>query len=153
MDQKVVDDFIAKIPHMTVEKKVAFYLKAREAKSAAKRKFDAEDAQYKLLMDTVENFLLRDADDSKVDGFTLKGLGTVYTTETVKISIADDTAFETFLNSLPPEENKFLFFERRISSTHVAAYMKTHDGTAPAGLNLFRERVARVRKANEKGDK
>lgn len=143
-------EFVAKIPAMKAETKVKLYLKIRQAKSAAQKVFDAHDAQFKEIMAIIENHLLADADKAGVKGFTTD-YGTTYTAETSKISIADDTAFEAFLLGLVSKnESPFAFFERRVSSTHVANFMKLNGEVPPPGLNIFRERVMRVRKANEK---
>lgn len=148
MTPEQVKEFIATIPGMPVEKKVKLYLKMREAKAAETRLHEQKEAQFKQIMAAIENYLLADADKAGVKGFTTD-FGTTYEAESVKISIADDTVFETFLRE---QDNPFLFFERRVSSTQVNNFMKLHEGAAPPGLNIFRERVMRVRKSSEKSE-
>lgn len=138
--------FLDTIPEMNVERKVKLYIKTREAKAAAAHRWKEEEAQYDLVLDACENFLLKDADTQHVEGFRTT-FGTTYVGESVKISIADDVAFLAFLDAQP---DPYSFFERRVASTHVQNYMKLNDGHAPAGLNIFKERVMRVRKANDK---
>ncbi|HDR9868528.1 TPA: hypothetical protein QDE31_37450 [Burkholderia cenocepacia] len=147
MDNNQLAAFLASLADMPVEKLVKLYVKTREAKAAATRVFDEQDAQFKAIMETAENYLLAAADREGVEGFRTE-YGTTYTAVTHKISIADDTAFETFLRA---QENPFLFFERRVSSKHVKDYMDNSGGAAPPGLNIFPERCMRVRKtAGEK---
>jgi hypothetical protein len=146
MDKQLLEAFVATIPAMTVEKKVKLFLKTREAKAAATRKFEEDEAQYKQILTACESFMLRDADAQGVEGFRTP-FGTTYVGESVKMSIADDVAFIAFLDAQP---DPYAFFERRVAATHVQNYMKLNEGHAPAGLNIFRERVMRVRKANGK---
>jgi len=146
MDQATLDQFLATIPAMSIEKRVKLYIRTRSAKSAAQKVFDEQEAQFKVIMDLCENTMLREADTQGVTGFTTPW-GTTYAAETMKLSIADDTAFEGFLRA---QANPFLFFERRISSTHVQKFMELSGGLLPPGLNAFRERVMRVRKAGDK---
>lgn len=144
MDPEELKKFLAKIPSLPVDKKMALYLRLRKAKSVCKKHMDAVDAEYKLVMETIENHMLADADKAHVTGFTIAGVGTSYTAETKKISIADDTTFDLFVL----EQKDLNFFERRVGSKRVDAYIKEHK-VPPPGLNIFRERVMRVRKAGE----
>lgn len=145
MQPEQLTQFLSSIPAMNAEKKVKLYLKLREHKAAANKAHEEAEAEVKLIMQTIENHMLADADKAGVTGFTTP-YGTTYTAETKKISIADDSAF--FAHVL--EQKDLDFFERRVSSTHVDAVMKENGGTAPPGLNIFRERVMRIRKASEK---
>ena len=121
------------------------FIRTRAAKSAAQKEFDEQEAQFKQIMEMCENTMLRDADAQGVTGFTTPW-GTTYAAETMKLSIADDNAFYSFVKQLGDLD----FFERRVSSTHVQKYMEQSGGTLPPGLNVFRERVMRVRKASDK---
>jgi hypothetical protein len=145
MEDTVLKGFLATIPSMPVEKRVKLYIKTRAAKSAAQKEFDETKAQFEKIMELCENTMLKDADGQGVTGFTTPW-GTTYAAETMKISIADDNAFYSFVKG----EGDLDFFERRVSSTHVQQYMEQHDGNLPPGLNIFRERVMRVRKAGDK---
>jgi hypothetical protein len=145
MDPEKFKQILAKIPSLTVEQKMSTYLKLRVAKSMCKKHMEAVDAEYKLMMETIENHMLADADKATVTGFTIAGVGTSYTAETKKISIADDAAFDLFVL----EQKDLTFFERRVGVKRVDAYIKEYK-VNPPGLNIFRERVMRVRKAGEK---
>jgi hypothetical protein len=145
METNLLEEFLKTIPAMSVEKRVKLFLKTRQAKAAAQKCFDDEKAQYEQIMDVCQNSMLRDADAQGVSGFTTP-CGTTYAAEVPKYSIADDAAFYAFVRQLGDLD----FFERRISATHVQQYMEQSGGTLPPGLNLFRERVMRVRKASDK---
>lgn len=149
MPKEQLDAFIASIQSMPVEKMVKLFIKVREASAASTRIYEAEKAQFKAIMDACENHMLAAADTQGVTGFKTE-VGTTFAAETAKITIADHTAFSAFLDSLPPGGDRYGFFEQRVSSRRVEEYMKQSGGTAPAGLNIFRERVMRVRKAGEK---
>lgn len=145
MDNPSHAQFLAMIPTLTRDKLVKLYVKTRQAKSVAKAAFDEQEAQFKQIMETCENVMLASCDATGDTGFTTP-YGTTYQSETLKVSIGDDTAFFAFVKA----QNDLDFLERRVSSTHVQNYMKAHDGAVPPGLNVFRERVVRVRKATEK---
>jgi hypothetical protein len=145
MDQKQLEEFLTAIPAMSVEKRVKLFIKTRAAKAAAKKDHDDLEAKFNRIMAACETTMLADADKQGVSGFTTP-FGTTYTAETAKYSIADDSVFYNFVRSAGDLD----FFERRVSSTHVTQYMEQNGGTLPPGLNVFRERVMRVRKAGGK---
>jgi hypothetical protein len=151
MSKEELDAFITTLPGLTTEKKMKLFVRLRETKSAHTSAYNEEQAQFKLIMETCENLLLGDADRQNVTGFKTDA-GTSYIQEEVKVGIADSAVFTSFLDALPPDADRYGFFEARVSSNRVKEYIKLH-GTPPPGLNIFRERVMRVRKAADKGDK
>lgn len=148
MGEAALTEFMKKLPAADVEKLMRLYLNLRTQKAAIKKHADAVDAEFKLLMETIENHMLAKADAAGVTGFNIKEVGTSYTAEEKKVSIADDAAFYPFVASLGVDGLEF--FERRVAVTFVDKWMQANGGTAPPGLNFFRNRVMRVRKANEK---
>lgn len=140
--------FLASIGTMPVDKKMKLYIKAREASAAATRAYEEQKAQFKSIMDTAQNFMLADADRQGTTGFKTDA-GTSFVAETAKITVADSGAFTTFLDALPPDADRYGFFEQRVSSRRVEDFIKA-TGTPPPGLNIFRERVMRVRKTGDK---
>lgn len=149
MPKEELDAFCRTIGEMPVEKQVKLFIKMREVKAAGTRAYDAEQAQFKQIMETCENFMLSQADKLGTTGFKTD-LGTTFVAETAKITIADHVAFSAFLDALPLDADRYGFFEQRVSSRRIEDYVKANDGVPPPGLNVFRERVMRVRKANEK---
>ncbi len=142
MNEAELNKFLEVIPTLPVEKLVKLFTRTRDAKAAGQKVWDAQEAEFKAIMAACESFMLKRADEDGVTGYKTP-FGTTYTAETSKITIADDTAFFDFVR----EAGDLDFFERRVSTTHVGNYMKAHEGLAPPGLNIFRERVMRVRKA------
>ena len=145
MNEEALKEFLSTISGMNVDKIIKLYTKTRTAKSAAQKVFDAQDDQYKQIMETCAAVLLKQALEQGVSGFKTDS-GTTYMAEDTKVSIADDKAFYDFVK----ESGDFAFLERRVSSKHVGEYSKLNAGQVPPGLNIFRENVMRVRKAEEK---
>lgn len=138
-----LDNLLQVIPTMPVEKLVKLFVKTREAKSAASREWDAKEAEYNRIMEACENQMLKAADETGVEGFKTP-FGTTYTAVDVKISIADHEAFQKFVK----DQDDLEFFQARVSTKRVQEYMeKAGVETPPPGLNMFRERKMRVRKA------
>lgn len=136
----------AQIAGMTVERKMRLYLRLRDGKAAITKHLKAVEDQYDGLMETLENQMLADADKAQVTGFTVADVGTSYTAEVDKFSIADDAAFFKFIL----EQGDLGYLERRPSSTYIKEFMTNNDGQLPPGLNKFSERTMRVRKAGAK---
>ncbi len=161
MEATALEEFLKIVPTLPVEKLVKLYIKTRTAKAAGQKAWDAQEAEFKKIMEACNNQMLKKADEDGVTGFNTPW-GTTYTAETAKITIADDSAFFDFVKAAGDLD----FFERRVSSKHVADYMKEQVAKAklagvpdeeaeklavpPPGLNIFREREMRVRKAGEK---
>lgn len=146
MEKEQLEEFMAKIPAMPVEKKLKLFLKVRETKAAAARAFKLDELQFNQILECCENHMLAEADKLGVSGFKTP-IATTYTAETTKISIADQSAFFDFVL----DQKDLDFFEKRVSSTHVEEYMKNNPTLPPPpGLSLFRERAMRVRKAGDK---
>lgn len=145
MDPESIKTFLVTLPRMPVDKKVKLYIQLREAKAKAKKASDATDEQYKLIMSTLENHLLADADAQHVTGFKTEH-GTTYTGEVATMTIADHAAFWEFMK----QENDQEFLQQRVGVKRVETWTKEHEGRVPPGINVFRERVMRVRKSGEK---
>lgn len=147
LGETALNEFMKKLPAADVEKMMRLYLRLRTQKATIKKHAEAVDAEFKTLMEAIENHMLQKADTAGVTGFNIKGVGTSYTAEEKKVSIADDDAFYPFVASLGVDGLEF--FERRVAVTFVDKWMQDHDGNPPPGLNFFRTRVMRVRKASE----
>lgn len=136
----------AKAAGMPVDKKMRLYLRLRDGKAAITKHLKAVEVQFDSLMTVLENQMLADADKAQVTGFKVQGVGTSYTAEVDKFSIADDAAFFKFVM----QQADLGYLERRVSSTYVKEYMDQHGGQLPPGLNKFSERAMRIRKDGAK---
>lgn len=132
-------------PVLPIDKLVQIYIKIRDKKAEIKKAFDAEYAKLDEKLSMVATELKSRAQAEGVDGFKSES-GTVYLSETMKVSGSDWGAFGQFLKTHDPLE----FMEKRISATAIKAYMKETDGQLPPGVSIFKEVEARVRRAGEK---
>jgi hypothetical protein len=128
-----------------LDKLVKIYVKMRDKLSEEKKAFEAIEKDLKEQMAQVATELKARAIQQGVEGFKTD-FGTVYLSESMKVSCADWAVFGEFLKTHDPLE----FMEKRISSTAVKEYMKHTNGQLPPGVSIFKEIEARVRRAGEK---
>lgn len=128
-----------------LDKLVKIYVKMRDKLGEEKKAFEAIEKDLKEQMAQVATELKARAIQQGVEGFKTD-FGTVYLSESMKVSCADWAVFGEFLKTHDPLE----FMEKRISSTAVKEYMKHTDGQLPPGVSIFKEIEARVRRAGEK---
>jgi hypothetical protein len=133
------------IPQADIDLLVGLYIARRDEKTELKKRFDAEYALLDGDLATVATELKSRAQTAGVEGFKCDA-GTVYLSETMKVTGSDWGAFGQFLKTHDPLE----FMEKRISSTAIKAYMKDSGGELPPGVSIFKEIEARVRRAGEK---
>lgn len=143
-----LDKYLASLATKEPGELMTIYLQMRTAKAAVNKHAEAAEAEFKEVMQAIENRLLQKADAASVTGFKFKGIGTSYTATETKVSIADDNAFYDFVAA--QGRDGLEFFERRVVMKAVDAWMENNGGVTPPGLNLFRNRTMRVRKDSEK---
>ena len=148
MGNEALNAFVARLPAAEVDKLMGLYVKLRAEKARVAKLAAEADDEYKVAMQAIERRLLAKADETGVTGFKVKGVATSYQSEDKKVSIADGDLFYTFVAGLGLDGLEF--FEKRVSITTVEKWMKENGMVVPPGLNLFRERVMRVRKDSEK---
>jgi hypothetical protein len=144
-DQQVVEavTMIADgAPGQPVDKRVAKYVKLRDARAANTKLYEVVDKAYKECLAAIESSLLADANTQGVKGFKTAA-GTVYTEERTQASIADESIFFDFVRT----SGDLDFFERRLKVGHLKEYADAHEGQMPPGLNIFREIAVKVRRA------
>ena len=124
-----------------IDKRVARYVKLRDARAAANKDAAMLDQSYKQALEAIESSLIKDAKEQGVTGFKT-AVGTTYLDERMLASVADENAFFGFVK----EQGDLDFFERRVKVTHVKEWMEDHDGMLPPGLNVFREVTMKVRR-------
>lgn len=128
--------------HVPVDKRVAKYVKLRDARAAANKVQGTIDDSYKRVLSAIEASLVVDAQAQGVSGFKTP-YGTTYTDTKVNVTIADDNAFYSFVR----ESGDLDFFERRVKAAHVKEYQEANNGQLPPGLNVFRELTMKIRRA------
>lgn len=120
---------------VTVDQLVAVYLKIRNAKKAATAAHKLQDAKFEESLRRVEMEILQRQQHAGVTGFQIKGVGTTYAREEIRLTIAAEAEFYKFVL----EEGDLEFFQRRPSVEHVREWMKNNGGQLPPGLRIFRE--------------
>jgi hypothetical protein len=135
--RRIVDS----VEQAPIDKRVARYVKLRDARAASNKKAEETDRQFKEALAAIEAALIKDAHEQGVTGFKTE-FGTTYLDQRMLTSIADENAFFNFVK----ESGDLDFFERRVKATHVQEWMKNHDGILPPGLNIFREATMKVRR-------
>lgn len=124
-----------------VDKRVARYVKLREARAASNKDATMLDQSFKEALEAIEASLIKDAQEQGVTGFKTDA-GTTYLDERMLASVADENAFFGFVK----EQGDLDFFERRVKVAHVKEWMEAHEGMLPPGLNVFRELTMKVRR-------
>jgi hypothetical protein len=122
---------------VTLEKLIEIDQKMKAKLSA----LSAEEKKIKAERDQIRQAMLTKMQADGLTTATIKGVGTAYLHKSVMPSIADDTAFFTWVK----EHDAFEALERRVRSTFVQSYMEGHEGKAPPGLNVFSQLEVRVR--------
>jgi hypothetical protein len=131
----------AGVGNAPVDKRVARYVKLRDARAAANKDAGNLDSAYKGALESIEKSLIATAQAQGVEGFKTE-YGTTYLDTQLRASIADDNAFYNFVR----ETGDLDFFERRLKSTHIKEWQDNNNGMLPPGLNVFRELTMKVRR-------
>ena len=126
---------------MDLNKVVSTYLKIREKRSVIKKAYDAEDAELKSKLKTLEGFMLGKLNETNADSVKTEA-GTFYRQEDVTPTGSDWQALYRWI----AENDAFDALERRIKKGFITEYMETHEGGLPPGVSVFREYVVRVRR-------
>ena len=140
MSEAVSAEVAAVIP---VDRLVRIYVKIRDTKSALKKQYEAEAANFDDQMKSISVELRRRAQAEGVDGYKTAA-GTVYLATDFKVSCGDWAAFYAWAR----ENDELEMFERRIKAEPIKQYMEEHDGALPPGVSVFKELEARVRRSN-----
>lgn len=127
---------------MDVNKLAKAYVKLRDVKLEAKRKFDEEDSKLKAKLELLEGQMLKFLNESKMDSVKTAS-ATFYRQEEITPTGSDWTAFYDWIK----ENDGFEFLERRIKKTAIKEYMDAHEGGIPPGVSVYREFVVRVRRS------
>lgn len=105
----------------------------------------AEEKRIKAERTEIRNAMLAKMQADGLTTATIKGVGTAYIYKSTNASIADDSAFYSWVK----ENDAFEALERRVKGTFVTTYMQDHEGRTPPGLNVYSELEVRIRKSND----
>lgn len=117
------------------------YRKIRDARSDLKREYEERDGKLKEQLETIEHHLMALLNEDGASSVKTE-FGTIYTSETAKVSVADWGALAEWIR----ENDALEFLEQRVRATEVNNYLEQHK-ELPPGVNLYRERNVRVRKS------
>jgi hypothetical protein len=123
----------------------AAYIKIRDARTDAKRVFEAEDDRLKAAQERLESVLLSHLNIHGMETVRTEA-GTFYKQEEIKPSCADWTAYYAWIK----ENDAFDGLEKRVGKTFIKDFMEAHDGMLPPGVSVHRESVVRVRRPSSK---
>ena len=127
---------------MNMEKIVRAHLAIRDKRSELKKQFDTTDGDLKKKQERLEAEMLRFMQESGTESIRTEA-GTIYQQESVKPAASDWSAFYDWVK----ENDTFDALEKRIKATFVKDFMEENDGETPPGVSVYREYVARVRRA------
>lgn len=129
-------------PAIDLAKIADTYIKIRDAKSARKKEWEADEAEYDAKLEKLEGFMLKHLNEHQMDSVRTSG-GTFYRQQDIRPNIVDDAAFYAWIK----ENDAFDALERRVKKTFVSEFMESHEGgLPPPGISVTREYVVRVRK-------
>lgn len=125
---------------VTADQVIAAYLKLRDARSEAKRAFEAADKVLVDKMDKLEVWLLNKMDEVGTE--QLKGGDAIaFVSSKSRATCGDWGTFWSFLS----EEGRLDMLEKRVASNTVMDYYK-ETGQLPPGLNISMERTVNIRR-------
>lgn len=117
------------------------YLSIRDARIAAKRQFDEDDAKFKASQEKLEALMLGQLNSMGVESVRTEA-GTFYKQEEIKPAANDWNLFYHWIK----DHDAFDFLEKRVTKNAVKAYMEEHEGGLPPGVSVYKEYVVRVRR-------
>lgn len=126
----------------TVDQVVGVMLTLRDKRQTLKRAFEEDDAKLKEKYEKGELFLKKHLLETKQESFTAGG-ATVYTTSTMKPSVADKGAFLDYLRKHP---NDIELLQTRISNPILKEYIEAQNGDLPPGVNVSYDTTVNIRR-------
>lgn len=133
---------------INLDKIVEAYAKIKDARTAKKRAWEAEDSELEASMTMLKQVML-----AKLNAIGGKSVatnhGTIYRTEKIKPSAADWQVVYTWIMADP---DRFEVLERRLKPTFIKQFMDDNAGAIPPGVNVHREFEVSVRRANSSSE-
>lgn len=126
----------------TVDELVSVYIKIRDARDAARREYEALEADYEEQLDIINQHLLEVCKETGADSIKTPH-GTAIRRVTSRYWTSDwDSFYKFMLEHKVPE-----LLERRIQQTHIKQFLEENPDLLPAGLNVDREYAITVRRS------
>lgn len=125
-----------------VAKVVDYMIQLRDARSALKKQYEAQDAILRSKYEKGEAFLLQHLNATGVATFSVDA-GTVFTSQRLKASIGDRNAFGAFV----AESGEVDLMDYRVNTAALKEYMEQHGGAAPPGVTTHVDRTLNIRRS------
>ena len=126
----------------TVDDLVSVFIKIRDARDAARREYEAKEAEYNEQLDTINQYLLEICKDTGADSIKTAH-GTAIRSVKSRYWTSDWESFYKFMI----EHNVPELLERRIQQTNIKQFLEENPDLLPAGLNVDREYAITVRRS------
>lgn len=131
-------------PQISLDKVVQAFTAIRDARTAKRHAWEADDLALELDQDKLKLLMLDILNRTGAESIKTAH-GTAIKTLKVKPSAADWSAIHAWIMEDP---ERFELLERRVKTTFVKTYMDEHGGAIPPGINVHREYEISVRRPN-----
>lgn len=118
------------------------HIRLRDERARLKRSWEMQDAELKQKQARVEAEMLRLLGATNAESLRTEA-GTMYRQVDITPTGADWDAFYRWVAA----QNAFEALERRIKKQFITQYMEDNNGALPPGVSVFKQYVARVRRA------
>lgn len=126
----------------TMEQIVGVYGKIKDARTAKRHAWEAEDAELEKQQDRLKAYMLDILNKTGAKSIATS-VGTAYRREKIRPSASDWTMFYDWIQQDP---ERFEALEKRIKVGFIADYMENNDNELPPGVNIHREFEVAVRR-------
>lgn len=126
----------------TVDELVSIFIKIRDARDAARREFEAKEADYNEQLDVINQHLLEVCKETGADSIKTAH-GTAIRSVKSRYWTSDWDSFYKFMI----EHNVPELLEKRIQQTNIKQFLEENPELLPAGLNVDREYAITVRRS------
>ncbi len=125
----------------TLDNVVQAYNAIRDARTARRHKYEAEDLELENQQLTLKRFMLDLLNKNGAQSIKTAA-GTVFRSERTKVSGADWSAIWDWAKA----NDAMDIFERRLKATFINEYAEANGGAVPPGINVHREFEVSVRR-------
>ena len=129
-----------------VNKLAEAYIAIRDKRAEIKKAFETEYEALGKGLELLGAQMLLELQSQHAESIKTEH-GTIYRQEEIKPSCADWMALDTWMKA-HPEYGASDVLEKRVSKKFVQEYMAGNNDELPAGINIYREYVVRVRRSN-----
>lgn len=126
----------------SVEQLVSVFIKIRDARDAARRAWEDQEADFNEQLDLIDQQLLEICKETGADSIKTKH-GTAIRSVKSRYWTNDWESFYDFIY----KQNEFGLLEKRIHQTHMKQFLEENPDLLPAGLNVDSQYTITVRRS------